>query len=162
MLIEIYGKAYSIDEIGCREVGKKHKYMDNQICKLINLRALYLHCNKIEVICKEIENLTNLKKLYLSYNLIEVICKEIGKLVKLRTIYLNHNKIKVICKEISKLKRLLSLWFHENNIKGTGSAIKRLISLIDINPPNNHHCHYNHKRINKRWNINIRCLFLFN
>ena len=158
MLIEIYGTLYSIDKTNFSVSCGQREYMDNQICKLTNLRVLNLQVNKIEVICKEIGNLTKLKILYLNNNLIEVMPREIGKLVELKELYLNYNKIKVICKEIGKLKQLCELTM--NNLKGMSLKIKRLTLLRSFYLPDDYYYQYS-KRINKRSRTNIRCLFSF-
>jgi len=101
-----------------------------EICRLTNLKYLYLSGNQITKIPKELCQLTNLRLLDLDDNYITSIPREIGQLVNIHELYLSNNRITSIPKEIGRLINVYELHLSHNPIINKSSVAEEIRQLI--------------------------------
>jgi Leucine-rich repeat (LRR) protein len=100
----------------CQELGKWKipNKIPIELCKLINLRELWLLGNEFTELPTEIGKLQNLKILSLHNNKLSYIPSEIGKLYKLEELYIGFNNLKTIPNELMNLTNLQTLTICRN------------------------------------------------
>ncbi len=139
---EFFGSPYKImqskieeikDELSCALYDKDSKILPLNICKLINLKVIYLDAIYIP---KEIRNLRNLTTVNMQGNRSNQITpfpREIWQLTNLTQLKLRHIKgIELLPAEIGHLTNLSGLYLNFNNLESIPSEIGKLTNLIDL------------------------------
>ena len=95
-----------------------------------NLTHLYLECNKLTSIPRDLVNLVKLKSLSLARNELTSVPRELGNLVNLEKLTLSHNKLTSVPRELENLMNINILTLNDNELTSIPHGIETFKCLL--------------------------------